>query len=147
MTIGRFPVNGIVMNKIMLMSLLLILQLLWATHLFAEDKRFVAQVVDGKQTVEIIGGDYFFDPNVVVLQVNVPVEFKAKKEKGVVPHDLVILAPEAGIDVNIGLKSDWQTVTFVPTRVGTYPMECQKKLLWFESHKEKGMEGRIEVIQ
>jgi hypothetical protein len=55
------------MNKIILMSLFLTLQLLWVTHLFAEDKRFVAQVVDGKQTVEIIGGDYFFDPNVVVL--------------------------------------------------------------------------------
>ncbi len=147
MAIGRFPVRGPVMNKIMLMSLLLTLQLFWVTLLFAVDKRFVAEVVDGKQTIEIIGGEYFFDPNVIVLQVNVPVEFKVRKEKGMVPHDLVISAPEAGIDVNIGLKSDWQTITFVPTRVGIYPMKCQKKLLWFESHKEKGMEGRIEVIQ
>lgn len=112
-------------------------------------KRVVATVdPDGVQRVEITGGEYFFDPNYIVVKVNVPVELKMKKEKGYVPHNLMVKAPEAGIDFKTDLKSDNPPVVkFTPTKTGKYPMYCDKKLLFFKSHRARGMEGTIEVVE
>jgi hypothetical protein len=35
----------------------------------------------------------------------------------------------------------------VKTREGIYPFYCSRKLLFFESHREKGMEGTLEVVE
>lgn len=123
-----------------------VVTLLGTVNLYADEKRFVAEVIDGIQKVEIVGGGYFFDPNIIVLKLGVPVELRAKKESGFVPHDMIVSAPEAGIEFTLDLKDDWQVVNFTPTRVGTYHVECQKRLLWFKSHKDRGMKGVIEVI-
>jgi hypothetical protein len=37
-------------------------------------------------------------------------------------------------------------IKFTPTKIGIFHFTCSKKLLFLESHKEKGMEGVIEVI-
>lgn len=114
-----------------------------------KEKRVVATVsLDGVQRVEIKGGEYYYDPNYIVLKVNVPVELTMKKDKGYVPHDIMVKAPEAGIDFKIDMKSDNPPVVkFTPTKVGKYPMYCDKQLLWFKSHRERGMEGMIEVVE
>lgn len=120
-----------------------------ATHVHAKgaEKRFVATVgPDGVQHVEIIGGEYYFDPNYIVLKVNAPVELKVKKAPGIAPHNIVVKAPEAGIDFKTDLGKDWTAVTFMPIRVGKYEMSCDKKFLWFKSHKDRGMDGYIEVV-
>ena len=116
-------------------------------HGMGKVNRFVATTgADGVQHVEITGGEYYFDPNYIVLKVNVPVEFKVKKAAGYVPHDMVVNAPAAGIAFRLDLKDEWQTVKFTPTKTGKYEMECDKKLLWFKSHKDRGMDGFIEVV-
>ena len=113
-----------------------------------QEKRFVASVdADGVQRVEMVGGDYFYDPNYIVVKVNQPVELKVKKEAGKIPHNLIAKAPEAGIDFTIELKGDPQTIKFTPTKTGKYPIYCGKKLLWFKTHRERGMEGLIEVVE
>lgn len=113
-----------------------------------KEKRFVVPVdADGVQRVEMVGGDYFYDPNVIVVKVNKPVELKVKKAAGYVPHNLIAKAPEAGIDFTIDLKGDPQAIKFTPTKVGKYPIYCDKSLLWFKTHREKGMEGLIEVVE
>lgn len=76
-----------------------------------------------------------------------PVEITATNDSRFVPHDLIVKAPEAGMDFRIDLKKDAQAVRFTPTKVGVYPMYCDKKLLFFASHREKGMEGVIEVVE
>ncbi|MDA8125149.1 MAG: cupredoxin domain-containing protein [Deltaproteobacteria bacterium] len=112
----------------------------------AEKKAFTAKVdADGIQRVEILGGSYFFDPNYVIVKKNVPAELSIRKERGMTPHDVVLKAPEAGIDFALELKDTLQTVRFTPTKAGVYPFTCEKKLLFFESHKEKGMTGTLEV--
>ena len=111
----------------------------------AERKEFTASIdKDGVQRIEIIGGSYFFDPNYIIVKVNVPVEMKIRKE-GVIPHDIIIQAPTAGIDVKADLGSEWTVITFTPTLVGTYPFYCDKKFLFLSSHREKGMEGILDV--
>ena len=118
-------------------------------HTMGKEKRFVATVgPDGVQHVEIMGGEYYFDPNYIVLKVNVPVEFSVKKAPGYIPHDMVVNSPEAGIDFKVDLDAKKpDIVKFTPTKVGKYPMYCDKRLLFFKSHRERGMEGVIEVVE
>ncbi len=113
-----------------------------------KEKVFRATVGDdGVQRVEVIGGSYFFNPNHIIVKVNVPVELIVRKESGIVPHNIVIKAPEAGINVEESLSTEPKVIRFTPTRGGTYPIYCSKKLLFFESHREKGMEGILEVVE
>jgi plastocyanin domain-containing protein len=79
--------------------------------------------------------------------VNVPVEMRISKEAGVVPHNIVINAPDAGIDFNETLGKEPKVIKFTPKKVGKYLFSCDKKLLFFKSHKDKGMEGVIEVVE
>ena len=102
---------------------------------------------DGVQRVDVLGGSYFFKPDYIIVKVNVPVELKVRKESGIVPHDIEIKAPEAGIDFKESLSSEPKVIRFVPTKTGKYPIICSKKLLFFASHREKGMEGTLEVIE
>ena len=118
-------------------------------HAMGKEKRLVATLgADGIQRAEVTGGEYYFDPNHIIVKVNKPVELTVKKASGYVPHDLVVKAPEAGIDfkVNLGDKKT-ELVKFTPTKAGKYPMYCDKKLLWFKSHRERGMEGVFEVVE
>jgi plastocyanin domain-containing protein len=113
----------------------------------ASQNRFVAVVgPDGVQRVEITGGSYYFNPNYIVVKVNVPVELKVKKE-GSTPHSIALKAPEAGIDFNVSLGKEPKSIKFTPTKVGTYPFWCTKRApLSSKSHKDHGMIGTLEVV-
>jgi plastocyanin domain-containing protein len=112
------------------------------------EKIFKAVIAkDGVQHIDILGGSYFFDPNHIIVKVNVPVELKVRKEPGITPHDIVMKSPEAGMDFKESMDAEPKTIRFTPTKVGIYPFYCDKKLLFFESHKKKGMEGVVEVIE
>jgi plastocyanin domain-containing protein len=102
---------------------------------------------DGVQRVDIVGGSYFFKPNNIVVKVNVPVELKVSKESSITPHDIAANSPEAGIVFKETLSTTPKIIKFTPTKVGTYPFYCTKKLLFFKSHRERGMEGVIEVVK
>jgi len=118
-------------------------------HATGKEKRVVATLgADGIQRAEVIGGEYYFEPNYIIVRVNKPVELTVKKAAGFVPHNMIVKAPEAGIDIKVDLDvKKPEVVKFTPTKVGTYLMICDKKLLWFKSHKERGMEGVIDVVE
>ena len=61
------------------------------------------------------------------MKVNTPVEILASRESGMVPHDLVIDAPEAGIAVKQDLATEPRKIAFTPKRVGSYAIYCSKK--------------------
>jgi plastocyanin len=116
---------------------------------FAQEQKevHVAKIdPDGVQRVRLEGGSYFFKPNHIVVKVNAPVELLASREAGITPHNLVIQAPEAGVAVDEELAAEPKKITFTATAVGKYPFYCGKKLLFFASHRERGMEGVIEVV-
>ena len=102
---------------------------------------------DGVQRVRIVGGDYFFKPKHIVVKVNVPVELSASREGGIVHHTLVIKAPEAGIAVDEEVGTETKKIALTATALGKYPFYCSNKLLFFASHRERGMEGILEVVQ
>jgi plastocyanin len=113
----------------------------------AETKGTVATLdADGVQRIRIIGGDYSFKPARVIVKANRPVELLVSKEAGMVPHNVVIDAPAAGVRVKEDLSTDAKKISFTPTAPGTYPFYCDKKFLFFASHRERGMEGALEVV-
>ncbi|MEN8135477.1 MAG: quinol oxidase [Thermodesulfobacteriota bacterium] len=122
-----------------------------ATRVGAEgdqEKRLVASVgEDGIQRVEVYGGEYYFEPKHIVVQVNKPVELSVRKGGGFIPHNIIVEAPDAGIDFNVGMGKEFQPIRFTPTRTGRYTMYCDKRFLWFKTHQAKGMEGIIEVVE
>jgi plastocyanin len=108
---------------------------------------YVAKVdSDGVQRIRIVGGDYFFKPNHIVVKVNVPVELVASKEAGITPHNIVIKDPDAGITVEEDIDTEPKKITFTATAVGKYPVYCSNQFLFFASHRERGMEGVLEAV-
>ncbi len=111
-------------------------------------KPFVAGIDnDGIQRVEVTGGNYFFVPDHIVVRLGVPVELSVKKEPGLVPHNIVLDETGTGIEIRQNLGSKPLIIRFTPEKTGRYPFFCDKKLLFFKSHREKGMEGILEVIE
>ena len=110
--------------------------------------RFVATIApDGYQRVEMKAGEYYFDPSVVVVKVNVPVELTIRKAGGITPHTFVMRSPDASLDFTIDITNDPKKVSFMATKTGTYPFECTNRLLFFKSHRERGMHGVLEVVE
>lgn len=132
---------------------LLILLLLSAVTIHAKEikeKRVVATVdADGVQRVKILGGEYYFDPNYIVVRMNIPVELIVTRQSGwiPIPHNILIKAPEAGIDFNEAMETTPKTIRFTPAKAGKYPIICDKRFLYFfTKHSDKGMEGVLEVV-
>jgi plastocyanin domain-containing protein len=112
-----------------------------------EKKTYTAQIDKrGVQKVTIQAGSFFFDPDHIIVKVKVPVELTIKKEAGI-PHNFVINSPEAGMEVNESLSTEPKIIKFTPTTSGKYPFYCNKKFLFFKSHRERGMEGVFEVVE
>ena len=45
---------------------------------------------DGLQKVNIVSGEYFFDPDYIIVKVGLPVELHIKKEAGITPHNIIM---------------------------------------------------------
>ena len=130
-------------------GLVLLVLTLASAGMLAEEQKgpHVAKAdADGVQRIRIVGGSYFFKPGHIVVKANVPVELLASRESGITPHNLVIRAQDAGVMVEEDLGSDPKKTTFTATKVGKYPFYCSKKLPFVAGHREKGMEGILEVV-
>ena len=106
------------------------------------EKQMVKADPDGVQRVRIVAGSYFFKPSHIVVKANAPVELVASRETGMTPHDLVIegLARQ-------DLATEPRKIAFTAAKPGKYAIYCSKKPpLGGASHRERGMEGVLEVI-
>jgi plastocyanin len=100
------------------------------------------------QVIDVKLGSYYIKPDKITVKVNQPVTLRIVNESGIVPHNLVIKAAEAGIDVNMDLSGGKSgSATFTPVKTGSYGMHCDKKLPFLKSHDEKGMHGTLEVVE
>lgn len=131
-------------------SFILSMMLVAVTALAADREKKTYKAVidkDGIQRVTLLAGSFYFDPDYILVKVDVPVEVTIKKEAEITPHAFVIAAPAAGLNINEPLSTDPKVVKFTATKVGKYPFYCDKKLLFFKSHRERGMEGTLEVTE
>ena len=101
---------------------------------------------DGVQRVRITSGSYFFKPDRIVVKANVPVELLVSRESGLTPHNFVLRAEEAGVTVEEDLGTEPKKIAFTAKKPGKYPFYCSKKLPFVAGHREKGMEGILEVV-
>lgn len=99
---------------------------------------------DGVQHIAIVGGSYFFRPSHIVARANQPLEISVSMESGVIPHSFVLEGPEGRQLADVDLSTQAQTLRLT-LAAGNYPFYCPNRLLWFESHRERGMTGVLKV--
>ena len=101
---------------------------------------------DGIQRAVIEADSYEFSPRHLVVRAGKPVELTVKSVTVLVPHNFLIDDPKSGLAIREEIPAG-QTVkvSFTPTVPGSFAIYCDKKLLFFKSHREKGMEGMLEV--
>lgn len=102
---------------------------------------------DGVQRISVLAGGYFFRPGHIVVKANRPVELVVSREPGLVPHTFALRIPAEKIDFDEDLGTEPRAVRFIIHQPGHYDFYCSKKPLFFESHREKGMEGVLEVVE
>ncbi|MDH4193240.1 MAG: cupredoxin domain-containing protein [Nitrospirota bacterium] len=98
------------------------------------------------QQVLIRMESYSFTPSDVFVEVDKPVTLTLSNESFLVPHNFLLDDPNGIRLVDVDISSgDTRAVTLTLTEPGIYPFYCDKKLLFFPSHREQGMEGRLIV--
>lgn len=133
------------MKKVVLLAIVMTMSFPYI-HLMAQSNEYIAKVdSDGIQRVQITAREYSFIPNHIILKMNIPAELNVKKEAGIVPHNITLNAPDAGINFSESLSTDPIVIKFTPAKTGSFSFFCNKKLPFLKSHREKGMEGIIEV--
>jgi plastocyanin len=116
---------------------------LFAENPFAVD---VPAAPDGVQRAVVEADSYDFAPRHLVVRAGRPVELTFKSLTWLVPHNIIIDDPRSGLAVREEIRAgESVTVRFTPMVPGTFAIYCDKKLPFFKSHREKGMEGVLEV--
>ncbi len=103
---------------------------------------------DGVQRIYMRAGSYYYKPDHIVVKKGVPVELIILRESSLVPHNIVMDYPSAGMKFDVEINPDKPVrISFTPLKTGSFEFYCDKKLLFFPSHREKGMHGVIEVTE
>lgn len=102
--------------------------------------------VDGMQRTTVVLDSYSYTPQHLIVQAGKPVELILTSITTITPHNFVLRDEAAGLSIERDVSAGKTvTVQFTPTKPGIYSFYCDKKLLFFPSHREKGMEGTLEV--
>lgn len=101
---------------------------------------------DGVQRTTVILDSYSYQPSHLVVDAGKPVELTLTSVTTLTPHNFIIkdLAPGVSIEHDVGAGKT-VIITFTPTQPGLYPIYCDKRLWPLPSHRDKGMEGLLEV--
>ena len=101
---------------------------------------------DGIQRAFIVLDSYAYTPSQISVEAGAPIEFQLENQSFLTPHNFIIDHPEADLLQNVNVDAgDSMTIQFLVQTPGTYTFYCDKQLLFFPSHREEGMEGRLEV--
>ena len=120
-----------------------LLTTLCATAL-ADEPQAIPQTIP--QVIEIKLDSYTIKPDKITVKAGQPVTLKIKNEASFIPHNLVIKAPQAGVEVKVDVGAGKSgEVSFMPTQPGSYEIICDKSPPIGKSHKEKGMHGTLVV--
>ncbi len=101
---------------------------------------------DGIQRVTITLDSYSYAPNHLIVQTGKPVELTLTSVTTIVPHNFILKDPALGLNVEKDVSAGkTEKVTFTPAQAGTVTFYCDRRLWPMPSHRDKGMEGRLEV--
>jgi heme/copper-type cytochrome/quinol oxidase subunit 2 len=101
---------------------------------------------DGVQRATVTLDSYSYTPNHLIVEAGKPVELTLTSVTTIIPHNFIIKDPAGSISVEQDVSAGKTvTITFTPTQPGTFPIYCDKRLWPLPSHRDKGMEGKLEV--
>ena len=128
------------------------LSLAWAAVAFAADPKPIGPPLtvptdsDGVQRTTVILDSYSYEPAYLIVEKGKPVELTLKSVTVLTPHNFIIKDPAGGFSVEQDVGAGKTAVLkFTPTQAGTFPIYCDKRLWPLPSHRDKGMEGQLEV--
>ena len=106
----------------------------------------VATETDGVQRATVILDSYSYTPNHLIVRAGKPVELTLTSVTTFTPHNFIIKDPAGSLSVEQDVGAGKTvTITFTPTQPGIFPIYCDKRLWPMPSHRDKGMEGKLEV--
>ncbi len=120
------------------------LSMLLAVQTVAADPVTLTVDADGVQRAAVVLDSYSFTPSHLIVAAGKPVELTLTKE-GFAPHNFVIDDPASGLSIHQGFGGDPVIITFTPKRTGSFAFYCSKKMPFATSHRQKGMEGVLDV--
>jgi len=89
---------------------------------------------------------YVFTPSEVTVAFGEPLRLILRNQSFLVPHNFLLDDPHGVRVLEADISSgESQTHLLTLTEAGVYLFYCQKQLLFFPTHREKGMEGRFIV--
>lgn len=101
---------------------------------------------DGVQRATITLDSYSYAPAHLVVEAGKPVEFTLTSVTTIIPHNFIIKDPSAGLSVEHDVSAGKTAIVrFTPSTPGVFPIYCDKRLWPLPSHRDKGMEGTLEV--
>lgn len=101
---------------------------------------------DGVQRATVILDSYSYSPNHVIVEAGKPVELTLTSVTTMIPHNFIIKDSTGRLSVEQDVSAGKTvTIMFTPTQPGMFPFYCDKRLWPFPSHRDKGMEGTLEV--
>ncbi len=101
---------------------------------------------DGIQRAFIALDSYEYTPPHISVEAGLPIELQLENQSFLTPHNFVLDYPDVALQHDVSVDAgDSVTIRFSVQTPGTYTFYCDKQLLFFPSHREEGMEGRLEV--
>ena len=101
---------------------------------------------DGVQRATVTLDSYSYTPNHMIVEAGKPVELTLTSVTTIIPHNFIIKDPAGTLSVEQDVSAGKTvTIIFTPTLPGTFPIYCDKRLWPLPSHRDKGMEGKLEV--
>jgi len=106
----------------------------------------VPVAADGVQRATVTLDSYSYTPNHLIVEAGKPVELTLISVTTITPHNFIIKDPAGSLSVEQDVSAGKTvTVKFTPTQSGIFPIYCDKRLWPLPSHRDKGMEGKLEV--
>lgn len=106
----------------------------------------VPVAADGVQRATVLLDSYSYRPSHLIVEAGKPVELTLTSVTTIVPHNFIIKDQAGSLFVEQEVSAGKTvTITFTPIQPGTFPIYCDKRLWPLPSHRDKGMEGTLEV--
>jgi heme/copper-type cytochrome/quinol oxidase subunit 2 len=106
----------------------------------------IPMAADGVQRATVTLDSYSYTPNHLIVEAGKPIELTLTSVTTIIPHNFIIKDPAGSLSVEQDVSAGKTvTITFTPTQPGTFPIYCDKRLWPLPSHRDKGMEGKLEV--
>ena len=101
---------------------------------------------DGAQRATVTLDSYSYTPNHLIVEAGKPVVLTLTSVTTFTPHNFIIKDSAGSLSVEQDVSAGKTvTITFTPPQPGLFPIYCDKRLWPLPSHRDKGMEGKLEV--